>query len=283
MKYHLARLVTAVTVTATVIPLLSQTAPAQKPSFEVASVKPNKSVNVRPSEEFFPNRYLGAHVTLRVLIHAAYGIPSPYGQCHYLEGGPNWIDSEYFDVEGKVGDGTIPASLAAKDRNDQIRLMLQTLLADRFQLKVHREIKEVPVYEMVVSRNGPKLHKATGERECPGIPVGSTACPARLSGGMGRGITAKALDLSELSQFLSGFADRPILDRTGIAGLFDIKTTPWRPDRYGPHFAAETHVDPEVLPTIFTMLQEQLGLRLVSSRGPVEVVVIDHVEPPSEN
>jgi uncharacterized protein (TIGR03435 family) len=161
--------------------------------------------------------------------------------------------------------------------------MLQTLLADRFQLKVHREVKELPVYEMIVGKSGPNLQKAIGERKCPGIPVGSTACSDRLSGGMGRGITANALDLSELAQFLSGFADRPILDKTGIEGLFDIKTTPWRPDQPGPIFAAEVHADPEVLPTIFTMLEEQLGLRLVSGRGPVEVLVIDSVQRPSEN
>src|SRR6266478_4061960 len=125
------------------MPLLSQT-PAQKPSFEVASVKPNKSANARPKEEFFPNRYLGMSVTLRALIHAAYGIPNPYAYGrHYLVGGPDWLDSERFDVEGKVEDGAILANLSVNDRNDQIRPMLQTLLADRFQLKVHREIREV--------------------------------------------------------------------------------------------------------------------------------------------
>jgi uncharacterized protein (TIGR03435 family) len=258
--------------------------PAQsRPEFEVASVKPNTSVNVRPREEFFPNRYSATNVTLRTLIHAAYGIPNPYGQRHYLKGGPDWLDSERFDVEGKVEEGAIPANLPANDRNDQIRLMLQTLLADRFHLKVHHEMREVPVYEMVVAKNGPKLQKAASERECVGIPVGSTACPGRLSGGMGRGITAKALELSQLAQFLSGFADRPILDKTGIGGLFDIKTTPWRPDQPGPNFAAEAHADPEVLPTLFTMLQEQLGLRLVPSKALLEVLVIDSVQKPSQN
>jgi uncharacterized protein (TIGR03435 family) len=252
------------------------------PDFEVASVKPNKSANERGGEQWFPNRYSATNIRLRTLIHAAYGIPDPYGPRHYLAGGPDWIDSDHFDVEGKVGESAFPPNLSANDRNDQIRLMLQTLLADRFQLKVHREVKEVPMYKMVVGKNGPKLQTTICERRCQGIPVGSTACPERLSGGMGRGITAKALDLSELAQFLSGFADRPILNKTGIKGLFDIKTTPWRPVQPGPNFAAEAHADPEALPTIFTMLEEQLGLRLISGRGPVEILVIDH-ERPSEN
>ena len=265
------------------VAVVAMRAAAQKPSFEVASVKPNRSANERGGEGWFPNRYSATNVRLRTLIHAAYGIPNPYGQRHYLVGGPDWLDSEHFDVEGKAEEDALPPNLSDKDRIDQLRLMLQTLLEDRFQLRVHREIREVFVYEMVAARNGPKLKASTGERECVGIPVGSTACPRRFLGGMGRGITAKAVELPELAQFLSGFADRPILDKTGIAGLFDIKTTPWRPDRPGPNFAAEAHADPETLPTIFTMLQEQLGLRLVSSKGPVEVLVIDSVHRPSEN
>jgi len=262
-----------------VLPVASQ-APAQKPSFEVASVKPNKSSDRRPKEEFFPNRYVGTNVTMRTLIHAAYGIPNPYGQRYYLKGGPDWLDSERFDVEGKVEDGALPPTLSAKDRNDQIRLMLQTLLADRFQLNVHHEIKEVPIYEMVVAKNGPKLQKATEDRECPGIPVGSTACPGRFTGGMRTGLMAKAVDLSELAQFLSAIADRPILNKTGIPGLFDITTTPFKP---APGSRIEGNADPETIPTIFTMLPEQLGLKLESAKGPVEVLVIDHVERPSEN
>jgi uncharacterized protein (TIGR03435 family) len=190
------------------------------------------------------------------------------------------MDSERFDLEGKVEDGAVPSTLSVKDRNDQIRLMLQTLLADRFQLTVHREIREVPVYEMVVVKNGPKLQKASGERECEGIPVGSPACAGRFTGGMRSGLIAQAVDLSELAQFLSALADRPILDKTGITGLFDIKSTPFKP---GPGSRIEGDADPETLPTIFTMLPEQLGLRLVPSKAPVEVIVIDHVERPSEN
>jgi uncharacterized protein (TIGR03435 family) len=283
MRYLSGKIALVTACFAAAVAPLSAQEPAPKPSFEVASVKPNRSLNLKPSDEFLPNRYSATNVTLRTLIHAAYGIPNPYGQRYYLAGGPDWLDYERFDVEGKAEDDAILPALSGKDRIDQLRLMLQTLLADRFQLRVHREIRNVPVYEMVVAKNGPKLQKAAAEPECAGIPVGSTACPGRFSGGMGRGITAKSVDLSELAQFLSGFADRPILAKTGIDGLFEIKTTPWRPERPGENFAAEAHADPEALPTIFTMLPEQLGLKLQPARGPVEVLVIDRVQKPSEN
>ena len=87
----------------------------------------------------------------------------------------------------------------------------------------------------------------------------------------------------ELAQALSNFADRPIIDKTGIDGLFDINSAAFRPDRFGPNFAAEVHADPESLPTIFTMVEDQLGLKLESRKGPVVVIVIDSVQKPSEN
>jgi uncharacterized protein (TIGR03435 family) len=115
---------------------------SSSPAFEVASVKPNKSANERGGEEWFPNRYSATNVRLRTLIHAAYGIPNPYGQRHYLAGGPDWLDSERFDVEGKVEEGALSPNLSNKDRIDQMRLMLQTLLEDRFQLKVHARLEK---------------------------------------------------------------------------------------------------------------------------------------------
>ena len=262
----------------TLVSCLCVHAQTSRPAFEVASVKLNKSANARPKEEFFPNRYVATYLTLRTLIYAAYGIP--YGRWDYLAGARDWMDSERFDVEGKVEEGTIPVNLSANDRNDQIRAMLRALLAERFQLTVHREIKEVPVYDMVAAKNGPKLQNAAGDRECQGIPVGSTACAGRFTGGMRLGLEGKAVDLSELAQFLSAIADRPVRDKTGIMGLFDIKTTPFKP---GPGSLVEGNADPETLPTIFTMLPEQLGLRLVPSKAPVEVLVIDSVQKPSEN
>src|SRR5881296_1179322 len=154
------------------------------PVFEAASIKPNNSAGERRREEFSPGRYTATNVTLRYLIQAAYQIPNPDGPRHYLTGGPDWLGSQEFDIVAKAADGAIERDLSAKDHNDTIRLMLQTLLADRFQLKLHRETKELPVYEMVVAKNGPKFQKTKDQvSDCPGIPVGFVACGGRITGG----------------------------------------------------------------------------------------------------
>jgi len=249
------------------------------PAFDVASVKPNKS-RVRSQDRYSPAGYAAANVSLRFLIYAAYALPDPWGPRHNLAGGPDWVESERYDVEAKVEDDGSRRDLPAVRRNDEIRLMLQELLAERFHLKLHRETRQLPIYALVVAKNGPKLPKATlEEKECLGIPIGYVACQGRFLGGMGRGVRAKAVDMSDLAQYLSGFTDRPIMDQTGIAGLFEINTGPWRPDQPSTEAGAES----DFLPTLFTMLQEQLGLKLEARRGPVEVLVIDRAEKPTEN
>lgn len=260
----------------------SQAPIASEPlAFDVASIKANKREQ-RMTDLYSPAGYMATDVSLRWLIHAAYGIANPWGPSHHLAGGPGWLDSERFDVAARVGSGVIPADLPPSERNEGIRLMLQALLAERFQLKVHRETRQLPVYALLVAKNGPKLKKASlEEKECPGIPIGFVSCRERFSGGMGRGVRAKAVDLDDFAQYISGFTDRPIIDKTGVKGLFEIDTSPWRPSL--PNVAAEPIADPDTLPTIFTMLQEQLGLRLESTKGPVDVLVIDSVQRPSEN
>jgi uncharacterized protein (TIGR03435 family) len=251
------------------------------PVFDVASVKPNTSY-IRSQDRYSPAGYAAANVSLKFLIYAAYGLPDPWGPSHYLAGGPSWLDADRYDIEARVEDGSIPRDLPAKDRNEKIRLMLQELLADRFQLKVHRETRQVPIYAMVVAKNGPRLRKATlEEKECLGIPIGYAACQERFLGGMRRGIRALAVDMSDLAQYLSGYADRPIVDQTGIQGLFEIKTGAWSPDQ--PVATGDQAAEPASLPTLFTMLQEDLGLKLEPRRGPLEIVVVDRAEKPAEN
>ncbi len=261
----------------------SKTGVAAVPAFEAASIKPNKSDD-RTSAQFTPAGYTGTHVTMGLLVHTAFSLPGAFGLRRYLEGGEDWIYSDPFDITARSENGAIPDSLSPKEHNDRIRLMLQALLTDRFQLKFHRETRQVPVYELVVGKNGPKVPKANPtEKNCPGVSTGNMSCQGSLSGGMGRGITAPAVEIRDLAQFLASWTDRPIIDKTGMKGLFEVKTTPWKPDNPGPNFAAEAHADPETLPTIFTMIQEQLGLRLQSAKGPIEILVIDHAARPSEN
>jgi bla regulator protein blaR1 len=262
----------------------SQDSPA--PAFEVASVKPNKSDSQRAPSMILPGgRFTATNNTVRALILNAYGI---FTSPDLLSGGPAWIDSEKYDVDAKAGAGAIPAGASGQVLWTKTRLMLRTLLADRFHLAIRRETKEMPVYELVTARNGPKLRKAA-DQDCA---ASVTAChgfsgnPARMSG--------VAVDMSDLALLLSSYAGRTVLDKTGVQGLYDIKLQ-WNPfgDRApsgedvprAPGAEAREGPRPDFssLPSLFTALEQQLGLKLESRRGPVEVYVIDRVERPSEN
>jgi uncharacterized protein (TIGR03435 family) len=254
-------------------------------AFEVASVKPNKSGAIRAPSMILPGgRFTATNNTLRALILNAYGISaSPY----LLSGGPAWIDSEAYDVDAKAAANAIPPGASNRVLWEKTRLMLRTLLADRFHLVIRSDAKELPVYELAVARNGSKLNRA--EQDCT---ASLTAChgfsgnPTRLSG--------PAVDMTDLALTLSSYSDRPVLDKTGIQGLFDIKLQ-WNPFagraqspedvQRSPGAEAREGRNPDLdsLPTLFTALEQQLGLKLESRKGPIEIYVIDHVERPSEN
>jgi uncharacterized protein (TIGR03435 family) len=266
-------------------PARAQAQPPEALSFEVASVKANKSGDLRSPSMILPGgRFTATNNSVRALILNAYGISaSPY----LLEGGPGWIDSARYDIEAKAGADVIPAGTSNRVLWAKTRLMLQSLLADRFQLSVHRQTKEMPSYQLAVARNGPKLQK-TGS-DCD---AGVTAChgfsgnPVRLSG--------DGVDMYDLALILTFFSDRPVVDRTGIQGLFDVKLQ-WNPFTTGsqprddaprsPTAEAREGPRPDLstLPTLSGALEEQLGLKLESHKGPVEIYVIDRVESPSEN
>ena len=254
-------------------------------SFEVASVKVNKSDNTRAPSMILPGgRFTATNNTVRALILNAYGISaSPY----LLQGGPGWIDSARYDVDAKAGANAIPAGTSNRVLWEKTRLMLQTLLADRFKLSVRRATKEMPAYQLVVAKKGAKLQQS--DRDCA---ASVTAChgfsgnPTRLSG--------SGVDMYDLALTLSSYSDRPVIDRTGIQGLFDLKlqwnpfaARPQAPDDAPRSPAAEAREGPRpdlaLLPTLFDALEQQLGLKLAPYKGSVEIYVIDHVERPSEN
>jgi bla regulator protein blaR1 len=255
------------------------------PSFEVASVKPNKSSDTRSPSMILPGgRFTATNNTVRALILNAYGIStSPY----LLQGGPGWIDSARYDIDAKAGANAIPAGTSNRVLWEKTRLMLQALLADRFKLSIRRETEEMPAYQLVVAKNGAKLQKS--DADCD---ASVTAChgfsgnPTRLSG--------SGVDTYDLALILSNYSDRPVIDPTGIQGLFDLKLQ-WNPFAARPQAAddiprspaAEAREGPRPdlasLPNLFDALEQQLGLKLESHKGPVEIYVIDHVAPPSEN
>jgi uncharacterized protein (TIGR03435 family) len=229
-------------------------------------------------------RFVATNNTPRALILNAYGISAtPY----LLSGGPAWIDSETYDVEAKAEANSIPIGAPSRELWEKTRLMLRTLLADRFHLAIRRETKEMAVYELVVAKSGSKLKEAHSD-----CAANTTAChgfsgnPRRLSGA--------AVDMFDLALMLSNYVDRPVLDKTGVAGLFDVLLQ-WNPFAgreqsaddipRSPSAPAREGAMPDAasLPTLFTALEQQLGLKLESRKGSAEIYVIEHVERPSGN
>ncbi len=222
---------------------------AQRQEFEVATIKPGDPEIHGTMINNPPGRLVMKNITLREAVRTAYHLNEPE-----LFGGPKWIDSEHFDIDGKA------ASIVLWD---QIMQMLQSLLADRFKLKVHRETRTLPVYALTVAKSGPKMPIAT-----PGDPANG-----RTSWGP-RNLTAKGTPIDILSRMLADLLMRPVLDRTGLEGIYDIKLD------FAP---LEGNSDDAPAPALVTAIQEQLGLKLEATKGPVEVLVIDSAEKPDAN
>jgi uncharacterized protein (TIGR03435 family) len=271
---------------------------AAGPAFEVASIKPNNSGDGRVMMGLQPGgRFTATNVPLRLLIRNAYQL-----QDFQIVGAPSWIASERYDIVAKAEDGA-PPETPSLDRTGPNRnqLMIRALLAERFQLVAHNETRELPIYALVVARGdgklGPDLHKS--EMDCNAVfaaargrggmppPPGPPQPGDRPSCGIRIGMGNLAMGGTPLSQFansLAMFVGRTVQDKTGLAGNYDVSLT-WTPDQMPqrPPGAPELPpVDPNG-PSIFTALQEQLGLKLDSQKGPVAVLVIDRVERPKEN
>jgi uncharacterized protein (TIGR03435 family) len=259
--------------------------------YEVASIKPNKSGTNMVRLMLSPDGLSATNGTLQMLIHVAYG-----AEDNQISGGPSWLNSDHYDMEAKMDSAT--ADALHKLSEDQGRLerqrMLQALLADRFKLTIHRETKELPVYMLVIAKNGPKIQEAK-----PGdtYPNGFKGPDGRAGAGMffmdGRGsVTGQGIPIENLARLLSQQLGRKVEDKTALTGKYDF-TLKWTPDESqgamfkgpgpGPQGAASPPPPDASGPSIFTALQEQLGLKLESQKGPVEILVIDHAEQPSGN
>jgi uncharacterized protein (TIGR03435 family) len=259
----------------------------QSPAFEVASIKPNRSQDVLYSSAFQPGgRFIATNIPVRELIRLAYTL-----QSHQLEGGPDWIGSERFDV---IAQGT----------GDQarLRMSLRTLLQERFQLAAHQEHRLLAIYALRLARDdrrlGPRLRvssvdctavmvaaHARGERV--GLPRPGERQACDLFTGLPPRMAADGVSMAQLATSLSRFVGRTVSDRTELPGIFDfdLEWTPELPQR--PAGAPDVpvrfngvEVDPTG-PSLFTALREQLGLELEAERGPVEVLVIDSIERPT--
>ena len=218
--------------------------------FEVASIRPSDANPNSSGINTSNGRLAATNVTLKRCIMGAYAVGP-----NQVLGGPDWLDSDRFDIAAKAEDLVGDHILMA---------MLQTLLAERFQLALQREEKPIEAYILEAAKNGPKLEKGDGK--------GSST-------NSGRGnIVATNATMDRLAEILSRQMDLPVINHTGLDGDFKLKLQ-WTPE--GATAAKST--DTTEGPSIFTAIQEQLGLRMHAQKVPIEVLVIDHVEKPSEN
>jgi uncharacterized protein (TIGR03435 family) len=252
---------------------LAQQTGGNRPDFAVGSVRPSNSEG-GPEVGNFNGRGYGKNATLKVMMATAYQIP-----VFQIAGGPKWVDSDRFDIEARAED--------PKTGYAQLRLMMQSLLEDRFRLKVHRETRESSVYMLMTTKGGPKMTPSADQAtpDATGPPSSPTDGPPRGSVVMERGmLMTNAATMSVLAKMLTPELGRPVLDRTNLTSRFDIRLR-WMPD---PQPAAspdgiDLGASGTDLPGLFTALREQLGVEVKAARGPVEFLVIDSAEKPSPN
>ena len=227
------------------------------PAFEVATIKQTK-----PNDPVDGHDAKGRHVTVENysvnnMIEFAYSVHR-----RQVEGGPAWLDEQHYDIDGI-------ADVAGKPNDKQMKAMIRKLLADRFQLSIHHEKKELSVYAITVGKSGAKLTKSLGDPNGLSDEEGN---------GNSTGLEVKFTNFSmaDLAEHLQTLGQaRPVVDRTGIAGRYDFKLK-WLPDTWG-------NASPNAAPVLGTALQEQLGLKLEGTNAMVDVIVIDQVERPSAN
>jgi uncharacterized protein (TIGR03435 family) len=244
----------------------------------VASVKPNNAADARTFSEYSPGGRLSATaITVRQLLRLAYRV-----EVYQLVGAPAWLSVKRYDIAAKVED-TPPSSQQA---------LLRALLKDRFKLDVHIETRDLTRFALVLARNDGKLglQLTKSAFDCvayragphpPPEPGRTPNCATRI--GLGS-LSGKAIPMTQLAASLAPLVSRFTVDKTGLEGGFDVELT-WTPD--APSNDATTPPDAPAddshEPSIFSALQEQLGLKLVSEKGPVDVLVVNHVEEPSGN
>jgi uncharacterized protein (TIGR03435 family) len=277
-------------VTVVTVSLVAQT-------FDIVSIKPNTSGENRTSMQPEPGRFVAINTPARMLLRVAFGGNSPNGLIPDFEivGGPNWLGSDRFDIRAQ-GDVAL-----SPERMDTAVL---AMLEDRFRLQTHREVRELPVYALVIAKSGSKLKSmeapslASQEASTPSpppppgpgglMPASFKPSPGHLFAGPGA-IIASAVPMKQLIDRLTSQLERPVIDKTGLTGFFDIRL------EFSPEGSAQSGINPaptpapsppfgdSAVPSIFTAVQEQLGLRLDSTRAPVEVVVVDSIRRPTEN
>ena len=254
----------------------SSSDPAVKaPEFDVASVKEDKSADGGMEWRSTDDGFSAKNLSLKGLISTAYNINSDL-----ISGGPSWVDSTGYDLNAKVSGEDVAA--LQKLTGEQRNVMLQPVLADRFKLKVHFETKMLPIYDLEIAKNGPKLATSSApkfDKNKPRDPAVKYAGTMMTRPGS---FTAYGTEVSVLAGQLAYIIGHPVIDKTGLTGIYDFDLKYAKPEEQGGSGKTDNG-SAEQAPSIFTALQEQLGLKLQSTKGPVKTLVIDHVEKPAEN
>jgi uncharacterized protein (TIGR03435 family) len=220
------------------------------PAFEVASIKPNTSDSQSSNAgRIAGDTFVASNVTAMQLIRANYGF-----QDFQIVGLPGWANAERFDITARMAPGTTI---------DVARTMVHALMTERFQLRTHRERKEASVLALVVARGGLKIEPVASTRCDPSNRCGMSATPTRIE--------SRGQSMEQFAARLSRSLAQNVVNKTGVDGIFDF-TLEWTQEEQFRSGASST---------IFTVLTEQLGLRLESQRGEVEVLVVDRIERPS--
>lgn len=268
---------------------LQSNAPAPAYEFEAASIKPYAGGDMNFMPGFSSDGYRATRVTLNQLIVAAYGV-LPF----QIAGGRSWVSGDQFTVEAKMDAETADAvnKLPPDQRMNARRAMLRALLADRFALKLRNETKDGPVYFLTVAKNGLKMKpadpKAAFHATGPdGTPLTGLIALEEGDGGTIKDV-ASSIDMSRFTGLLARQLHRTVIDKTELTGIYDF-TLEFMPDSGAVSAQNRTDDAPtSAAPdlggaSIFTAIQQQLGLKLEPGRGPVETLIIDHAEKPSAN
>lgn len=259
-------------------------------TFEVAAVKANKSGDTNGRLQGLPGgRVVAINIPVRPIITFAYQLAG-----YQLVGGPGWLNTDRYDLNAKMeeGSGNAFPAMPGQSAPNPMQVALRHLLEDRFKLKTHHETREMDIYALVLARPGggpgPGLKSSTqdcaaaadaaAKQSGPPQPFGAPGQPfCGIAGGTGR-LRFGGLPAMSFPAAFSGPAGRMIVDRTGLSGRWDFELT-YAPENRGPDAPP---ADPNA-PSFFTAIQEQLGLKLEPTKGPVDVLVIDSVEKPVED
>ncbi len=255
---------------------------ANAPEFEVASIKPSRPDAHSSNLNFRPGHLITENLNLRFVLQYAYGLSS--GSNDQMPGGPSWLESARFDIDATESEGLAKQleAMPTEERSRVQREMVQRLLAERFQLKIHRETRQLPVDALEVAKGGSKMKPTAA------AAMADASAPPRWGGLRhdgrghieGRGATMEMF--TGMLAMLPEVGGRLVVDRTELQGRYDF-VLQWTPDDGAGGFASGGGGGSEGGPSLFAAMEEQLGLRVAPRKAPVEVLVIDHVEKPSEN